>query len=103
MIRHYDGTNIEQIVMQSKRGAIWVIVWGHMEGGYKPHGHRICLTAAECEAHRANWVRWQERRGLRPTRHYLFKGMFVYELGQRTRYCRIEKGDPQTRKVLDVR
>jgi len=103
LIRHYDGTNVEQIIMQSQRGAIWVLVWGHMNHGWVPEGHRICLTAKECEEHRANWARWQERHGWSVTRHYLFKGLFAYPPLGRARYCRIEKGDPQTRKVLDVR
>jgi len=103
VIRHYDGKNIEQIVMQSQRGAIWVIVWGHMNGGHVPEGHRICLTAKECEAHRDNWARWQERQGWKVTRHYVYRGLFAYPPLGRARYCRIEKGDPQTRKVLDVR
>ena len=103
MIRHFDGSNAEQIVMQSKRGAIWVLVWGHMNLGYEADGHRVCITLKEAEQARANWARWQERHGLHPTGHYLMRGVFVYPPGERARYCQIHQGDPQTRKRLDVR
>ena len=103
MIRHYNGKNGEEIVMQSKRGAIWVIVWGRMNFGFDAQGHRVCLTLGECEKARENWARWQIRKGLSPTRHPMMPGLFVFPPGERALYCQIQKGDPQTRRRLDIR
>jgi len=90
MIRHYDGTNGEQIRMQSKRGAIWAVEWTYRK-------HRICLTAQEAERVRRVWIEWKKRRGEDVRGHRVFRD------GKAAEVCKIVKYDAMTLEVLDLR
>jgi hypothetical protein len=89
VIRHYDGTNAEQISAQSKRGAIWAVEWTHKK-------HRICLTRKDAEKAQRAWVAWKKRLGWNVIGHRARS-----EDGKREG-CFIVKYDPHTRKVLEV-
>jgi hypothetical protein len=96
VIRHFDGTNAEQITMQSRRGVIWVVEWTWKK-------HRICLTAAEAERVRKVWKDWYKRRG------WQVVGRFAYHPSDRIQHqrspavCVIRKYDAISRRVLDAR
>jgi len=96
VIRHFDGSNAEQITMQSKRGAIWAVEWTWQK-------HRICLTAKEAERVRGIWKRWYERRG------WIVKGHRAWHPTDRIQdkrspaVCYVVKYDPVTRSKLDHR
>ena len=89
MIRHYDGSNEEQIVMQSKRGAIWALEW-------TPSRHRIFITKDAALKAQRHWKIWKMRQ------HWKQRGRYFEDPATgRQEACFISKIDPQTRKKVE--
>jgi hypothetical protein len=96
VIRHFDGTNGEQITMQSKRGAIWAVEWTWRK-------HRICLTAKEAERVREVWKQWYERCGWVVSGHRAWHPTDRLQHQRSPAVCNVVKYDPKSRSVVDVR
>ena len=96
MIRHFDGRNAEQIVMQSKLGAIWAVEWTWRK-------HRICIYLKDAEKARENWKRWYRRQGWIVSGHRAVHPSDKLQHMRSPAVCNIVKYDPKTRSVVDVR